>query len=42
MLALAACLFVLARHSRCDRPAVHRVVGLAVLKQPRVGSTWVK
>ena len=23
-------------------PSEHRVVGLAVIKQPRVGSTWVK
>lgn len=31
-----------AARKRCHRPAVQGVVGLAVLKQPRVGSTWVK
>ena len=31
-----------ASHQHCHRHPVHGVVGLAVLKQPRVGSTWVK
>jgi hypothetical protein len=43
MLPSAWCLAALMPLASCTQPArYHGVVGVAVLKQPRVGSTWVK